>query len=233
MSFTKKDYDEILREFEALADEEYRRFQERIVPGGNIKYGVRMPDIKRMGKAIAKNDAVGFLNAARYDSTEETLLRAYVIAIMKTDIETRLSFTKDLIPHISTWAECDTFCMAFKPHKAERDRVWEFIQPYFDSEEEYSLRFPIVMFLANYIDEGHIDAGLQQMERINHDAYYVKMAVAWAVSICFIKFRSETLELIKKQTLDKFTQNKAIQKIRESYRVSDKDKNMLLEYKLK
>ncbi len=58
------------------------------------------------------------------------------------------------------------------------------------------------------------------------------MAAAWAVSVCYVKFPAETLALLERQVLPKFTQNKSIQKIRESYRVSREDKDMLVQYKL-
>ncbi len=232
MSFTKADYKKILDEFELLADADYMRFQERIIPGADLRYGVRMPEIKRIGKQIAKNDAEGFLSLVEQGSFEESALTAYVLAIMKTDVERRLQYIKDFIPHINNWSVCDTLCMSYKPKKADRDAVWAFMLPYFTSDAEFSIRFALVLFLASFIDEEHISIGLSLLEEVNHEAYYVKMAVAWAVSICFIKFRNETLALIQKQALDKFTQNKAIQKIRESYRVSQEDKDMLLKYKL-
>ncbi len=47
-----------------------------------------------------------------------------------------------------------------------------------------------------------------------------------------MKFPRETLPLLQRRTLPKFTQNKSIQKIRESYRVPKEDKDMLLQYKL-
>ena len=51
---------------------------------------------------------------------------------------------------------------------------------------------------------------------------------AWAVCECFVKFPALTFPLLRRKTLPAFTQNKAIQKIRESYRVSREDKEALL-----
>jgi len=50
------------------------------------------------------------------------------------------------------------------------------------------------------------------------------MANAWLISICFIKFPNETLKYLKKCQLDKFTKNKAISKICDSYRITQKNK---------
>ena len=40
-----------------------------------------------------------------------------------------------------------------------------------------------------------------------------KMAIAWAVSICYIKFLDLTSDYLKHNTLDDFTYNKALQKL--------------------
>lgn len=64
-------------------------------------------------------------------------------------------------------------------------------------------------------------------EKITGEAYYVKMAVAWAVSVCYVKFPEITEKFLQKNSLDAFTHNKAIQKIRESYRVSKEAKERL------
>ena len=47
------------------------------------------------------------------------------------------------------------------------------------SDKEYEIRFGVVMAMAHYIDEEYIDNVLQWMDRISHEGYYVKMAVAW------------------------------------------------------
>ena len=50
------------------------------------------------------------------------------------------------------------------------------------------------------------------------------MAVAWAISVCYVKFEKETMELLLDNMLDDFTYNKSLQKITESYRVTKEDK---------
>ena len=57
------------------------------------------------------------------------------------------------------------------------------------------------------------------------------MAQAWLISIMFIKFREKTLDYLKENTLDNWIQNKTIQKIRESIRVSKEDKDLVLTFK--
>ena len=62
---------------------------------------------------------------------------------------------------------------------------------------------------------------LSLLDGIRHEGYYVRMAVAWALSFCFVKFPEQTMAFLHHCHLDDFTFRKTIQKIGESYRVSE------------
>jgi len=53
------------------------------------------------------------------------------------------------------------------------------------------------------------------------------MAVAWLISMCYVKFEQETLKYLNSNDLDNFTYNKALQKIIESNRVDIEKKNII------
>ena len=67
----------------------------------------------------------------------------------------------------------------------------------------------------------------KSFDLIKHEGYYVKMGVAWTISICFVKFPIETMEYLKNNNLDKFTFNKSLQKITESFRVDSETKKII------
>lgn len=115
---------------------------------------------------------------------------------------------------------------------AEKQLMWRLIEPLFSDPREFYARFALVMFLGHFVEPDYIGPGLNRIEALTQEQYYVRMAAAWAVSVCYVKFPAETLALLERQVLPKFTQNKSIQKIRESYRVSREDKDMLVQYKL-
>ena len=110
------------------------------------------------------------------------------------------------------------------------ENVWQFIQPYLKSSKEFEIRFGIVM-LFHYVDDAHIDSLLKYADSFNHDAYYARMAMAWMISLCFIKFPQKTMEYLKHSTLDNWTYNKALQKTIESFRVDKDTKDILREMK--
>ena len=57
------------------------------------------------------------------------------------------------------------------------------------------------------------------------------MARAWLLCECFIKYENETLKYLENNNLDKFTINKTISKIRDSFRVDKKTKDYILKFK--
>lgn len=233
MAFTQEDYKALLSELQYLGDPKYKKFHEGLMPGVSMAYGVRVPAMRAIAKRIVKEDPWGFLSHSAPASYEETMLRGLVIASMPLPIGERLALTESFLPLIDNWALCDTFCGAFKLKKPQdREEMWRFLLPLFDSEEEFTARFAIVMFLGHFVTEDKIDEGLGLLEGLRQPQYYIQMAAAWAVCECYVKFPQKTLPLLKRQTLPPFTQNKAIQKIRESYRVPGEDKEMLLSYKL-
>ena len=89
------------------------------------------------------------------------------------------------------------------------------------------MRYGVVMLLFHFVDSGHIEADLQLLGAIHSEAYYVRMAVAWALSVCYIKFRQPTMALLGSGQLDDDTLNKALQKCIESVSVAPADKQQL------
>ena len=59
------------------------------------------------------------------------------------------------------------------------------------------------------------------------------MALAWLLSVSFIKQKDKTIKYLKNNKLDDFTHNKAIQKIIESYRVTKEEKEFIKTLKRK
>ena len=87
--------------------------------------------------------------------------------------------------------------------------------------------------LDYYINDEYVDKVIEQLNNVKNDAYYVKMAIAWTLAEIGIKYYSKLIEYMnsKENNLDKFTYNKTLQKMRESYRISDIQKDELKKMK--
>lgn len=216
-----------------LRDDEYQKFHSNLLPGIDHIIGVRLPNLRQLAKELAKGNWQGYLKEAQDDYYEEIMLQGLVISYAKGDFDEILPYIKDFVPKINNWAVCDCYANSLKITNKHMERVWEFLQPYLHSQEEYELRFGIVMLLSFYIKDDYIDRVLLLCDNAKHEGYYVKMAVAWTISICFIKYPEKTMAYLMNNTLDTFTYNKALQKITESFRVAKPTKDLIRAMKRK
>lgn len=200
-----------------LAEPRYRDFIMPLMPGVDNVIGIRLPLLRKIAREIVRGDWREFLTSAQNHYFEERMLQGMVIGYAPCAIEDKLPCIARFVPKIDNWAVCDSFCWRLKPD--EREAMWQFIQPYFRSQKPYDLRFAVVMGLSNFVDAQHLNAFLEQLNTIRSDAYYTRMGVAWAVSICFVKFPEPTLAWLHHCRLDDWTFNKSLQKIVESLRV--------------
>ncbi len=210
-----------------LADPEYQKFMEKLIPNtGNI-LGVRGPAIKRFAKELSKGNWREYFERNEDVYYEETLLHGCTIGLLKEELETVLSEARSYIPKIANWALCDSFCAGLKITKENKVRVWEFLMDYVNSDKPYEIRFAVVMMLFYYIDEEHTPEILRIIDNIKHDDYYVKMAAAWAVSICYVNRPEITMPFLQNNKLDDFTYNKSLSKICESLKPSAEEKVLI------
>lgn len=223
---------QIRKELEELADEEYRKFHTGLCPKSSEILGVRVPILRNFAREIVKEGNIEeYLENALDNSYEEILLQGMVLGLWKTDIEKFCKYLERFIPKINSWAVCDVSVAGFKITKKNMEYVWNFLQKYLKSNKEFELRFASVMLLDFYITDEYIDKVLQILNNIENDEYYVKMAIAWTLQVAFVKFPNETMKLLKNNKLDDWTYNKALQKILESYRVNENTKNKIREMK--
>ena len=101
------------------------------------------------------------------------------------------------------------------------------MQPYLISDNCYEQRFAIVMILDYLILPEYLDKIFLAFSEIVSDEYYVQMALAWAVSVCYVKFPEETYSFLETQILQETVWKKTVRKIMDSYRVSDSDKEKI------
>ncbi len=216
----------IREQLEELAEEKYRIFTLALTPGKDNILGVRLPVLRKLAKELVKGDWRTYLREAKDTSMEEVMLQGMVIGYCNADISEVLGLIKDFVPKIDCWSVCDSFCGGLKITKTNGEKMWEFLQTYLNSDQEYELRFGVVMLLY-YIDPQYAPYAFAHFDRIRQEGYYVKMAIAWVLSIYYIELPELTLEYLKKNELDNFTYHKALQKITESRRIDRDTKEII------
>lgn len=224
---------EIRRRLEALAEPGYRDFNKRLLPGVEDVLGVRTPALRKLAREIAKGDWRGYTDQVRaaweqgQACYEERLLWGMAVGCGARRWEEAAEYIRGFVPAIDNWAVCDGFCSTLKIAEKHREEMWEFLAPYLASELEYECRFGAVMLLSYYIDEAYVDRALAALDRIKSQAYYSRMAVAWALSIFYVKMPERVMPYLRQNHLDDWTYNKALQKICESLRIDAETKALI------
>ena len=227
---TAENIKDILKEY---IDEIFKDFTSVLIPGARPILGVRVPILRKLAKEIAKDDWQTYLKEATEDTYEEVAIKGFVIGYAKAELKGLLPYIAEHIEKIDDWSLCDGFCSNLKVVEKHQEEFLEFLLPYAKIDDEFKQRVVAVMLMTYYLTDDYIDMSLEVLDSLKNEKYYCKMAVAWAIATAWAKQREKTYCFMQEgnNTLDDWTYNKAIQKMLESYRVSDEDKDMLRKMK--
>jgi len=219
----------------ALAEDEYKLFNQKLIPTKYEVLGVRMPALKKIAKEISTDPIVEiYLKEAELNTYEDILLYGLVLSqIKKLAPETLFGYLDPLILKFDNWAHVDTIISSFKSFKKYPDEVLKHFLPLKTDKGEFTKRVFVIMLMDYFMDEKYIDTSLKHLSEVPQGQYYVDMGIAWALSYGLIKFYDKTVSVLEQRSFSKFVHNKAIQKARESYRVSPEKKEELNGLKIK
>ena len=229
MEYNKKTFK---NDFLQLADEKYREFSKKIGIGKIEPIGIRTPQLRTFAKQLSKSNWKELFECESNWCSEVIILKGLCLGYAKIDIDEFLIYLHKFFEMVESWAETDMCASSFKIIKKHNKRVFDEIKPYLFCKEEYKVRLAIIILLDYFLIDDWIDKVLELLPTIEQDVYYIDMAIAWILSVCFVKYREKTLQIFEKKAFSKWVRNKAIQKCRESFRVSNEDKQLLLSYKV-
>ena len=211
-----------------LMDEQYGEFHRGLVSGKENILGIRMPLLRATAKEVAKGNWREFLELCTTNTYEEVLIKGIVIGLVPVDYEEFIGLVDGFAPLVDNWATCDSFCNGLKRIKTFKEPFFKHLDMYLSSENPWYIRIALVTMLSFYVEEEFINRVIDRSAAVKSEEYYVRMANAWLVAECYIKFPEVTEAFLTEQCpLDNWTYNKAIQKIRESYRISKETKDYL------
>ena len=225
-----ENYHEYLYYLKSISDDKYREFNRKITPTGYPMLGVRIPILRKMAKEIYQGDYKSFLKVAGKTYFEEVLILGLVLAGIdkKEELEKYFDSYIDLIDN---WAICDSFCNSLKIVGKNEEYFLEIIDSLVRSGDEYRVRVGLILLLSYYVEEEYLEIIYRIIGDTESEYYYVNMARAWLLCEVFVKYQEQTLEFLQKNTLDRFTINKMISKIRDSYRVDKVTKDYIVKFR--
>ena len=192
------------------------------------KFGISIPELRKFAKKVAKDNYKEFLDNDDYSSFELKLLHAFVLGSAIDDINILIEYFEKFMPFVDDWAVNDSLCQSFKIARKYPDIFWNFLMKYKNSKKEFESRIVSVSLLSHYLEDKYIDEVINVLNNLNTDDYYSQMGVAWAIATIMGKYDKKCLKYLKSKNchLDRITYNKALQKIRESFRVSQEIKEL-------
>lgn len=217
----------IKEELLALQDISYADFQAKLTPNipRDLFIGVRVPELRKLAKRIAEEPETSkFLKNLPHKYYDENMLHGILMSEMK-NYEACIEAVDIFLPYVDNWAVCDI--MSPKIFKKNKEALLEKIKEWSSSEKTYTCRFGIEMLMSHFLDDDFKPKYLEIPLSVNSEEYYVQMMIAWFFATALAKEWDATIKYIEDQRLNTWTHNKAIQKARESRRITPKEKEYL------
>lgn len=217
----------ILDRLYELEDKEYAAFQAKLTPGVPPEsfIGVRVPMVRKLAKELIKaNEYADFLQQLPHKFYDENMLHGLLVSEIK-DYDRCIAEIDKFLPYVDNWAVCDI--MSPKVFKKNKEALLTKIVEWSGSEHLYTSRFGIEMLMSHYLDDDFKPEYLDIPASVHSEEYYLKMMIAWFFATALAKQWDATIPYIENNKLDTWVHNKTIQKARESYRITDAQKEYL------
>lgn len=217
----------IYKELQALKEKEYADFQAKLVPTiePSTILGIRVSKLRAIARSYMRDqECQVFLDSLPHNYYDENMLHAILISEMN-DHDKCINRLEAFLPYVDNWAVCDI--MSPKLFKRYRGDLMTRIKVWMASEETYTIRFGLGMLMTHFLDEDFRPEYLDMASSIRSDEYYVNMMIAWFFATALAKQWEFSLPYIENKRLDDWTHKKAIQKARESLRISKEKKEYL------
>lgn len=210
-----------LRRLREWAEPAYRDFAAALIPGMDKArmLGVRLPKLRGLARRLAKGGLLK-CRARRGETFEETMLRGFLPGYADhAPLAARLEALAAFVPSITNWSLCDSCCATCKFAQQHREDVWDWLQPYLQSAEEYPARFGIVMLLNHYAKSpAWAPRVAAALPCIPATGFYAAMAAAWCTCELHILHPQTAAPLLRPGTLRADILSLALRKIKESRR---------------
>lgn len=202
------------------SEQEFKEFSQKLAIEGEYPIlGVRIPILRQFAKKLVKEQDILALGILTDDSFEEVLLQGFVIACSKLALNDKKQYIDNYLSKAHSWGLIDSFASSF--NHQDKELMFSWLEDYISSGETFKTRFGFVMMMK-YLDDEHVEKIVEAVIKTKSEEYYVEMAQAWLLAKMAIKYPDVVCELLDKKCLNKFTHNKTIQKMVESYSI-DKD----------
>lgn len=222
---------EIQQRLFALQDEGYRDFHAALMPTvpKELVIGVRSPALRALAKELKGTEPAAFMAELPHQYYEENNLHAALIGHIR-DFDACMAALERFLPYVDNWATCDMM----NPRALAKDKaaLLEHIRFWLRSDHTYTVRFAMGMLMRHFLEEDFREEYLALVASVQSEEYYIRMMQAWYFATALAKQYEAAVKYLEQRKLGVWVHNKTIQKARESYRISDDQKEYLKRLKI-
>lgn len=215
--YSIKDFEEFLR---TNSEEKYRDFHRKLTRSNYPINGIRIPILRKYAKEIAKNKDMSEFLSLKSTCYEQCMLKGLLITHLKLDDKQFFSLLENFLQEIDDWALTDVVCSDI--HR--RDTTYlDKVRQYAKSDSIWFARWGIVATMVNFFDRDEVI--FEFVDNLIAKDYYVDMALAWLIQVLAVKNRKTAVSLMQSVKVSKQVKKFALRKIKDSFRISEEDKD--------
>lgn len=205
--------------------EEKAKWEKRIINTSFPCLAIPAPKIKQIAKKIGNGNFLKFLELNLWEYHQNTIINGLIICKIK-DFDLQKKYLLQYATRVDNWASIDS--LKFKFTKDNKALFMSFAKEILHNENTFVRRLSLIIMLKLAGEETFVDEIFKCANSLYEEKeYYVNMANAWLLCEMFIKHRDRAIEFLKNHNLNDFVLKKMISKCKDSYRISDKDKENL------
>ena len=224
-SWNKEKYQEFLNYLITLEDLKYKDFHKKIITSDNL-IGIRTNELKKIAKEISNNNYQEFIKLNDSNLYEPIMIEGFIYSYLKIPFDELTNYLNEYLKKINNWAHVDLLVSSLKIFNKNQEQGFKYAKKLIHSKNNWIKRCGIIIMLNYYLHDIYIDKTLEIVSKIKTDDYYVKMAIAWLMSISYIKYKEKTLIYLV-NIEDNFIYNKTLSKIVDSKRISEEEKEFI------
>lgn len=215
---------------QSIGSAEKAAFEKRIVGTSQSVFGVYSPQKDEIYRYLKKRDHAKILTFPD-ENFEVCCLKGRLIAGSDLPFCEKKELLLSWLQFVDSWAHTDSVMKGVRLKKTEQQEWYSFSCDLVSRNDEFFVRFGVILFLTYFLKEDTIDGVFAALSAVKTGAYYVDMAIAWLCATALIHHKQKTLRFLQTaENLNVFTIKKSYQKARESFRISDSDKEEYASY---
>lgn len=204
-------------------NEKNKQFMEKCINHNKECLGIYSNKLKEIAKDHQQNLEY-ILEEKKYQ--DEFMICAFMFNYIK-DYEVMFKYLTSFIKEVTNWAICDSLVSSLKIIKKNKEKFLKDLHSFY-IDDEFSLRFILIILKCYYLEDKYFSDILYYLDQIKADYYYVKMGKAWLLCDMLIKLFDKTTSYIKQNKLDQETKKYLERKIKDTYRLTNEQKLLII-----